>query len=74
MRIYTCSEARQKLASLLDKVRLEGEVRIRRKDGTVYAIKQVKEEVSPLEAAGIRTTLTAEEIVEYVREGRERKI
>ena len=73
MRIYTFSEARQKLASLLDKVRLEGEVRIRRKDGTVYAIKQVKEEVSPLEAAGIRTTLTAEEIVEYVREGRERE-
>jgi len=73
MRIYTFSEARQKLASLLDKVRLEGEVRIRRKDGTVYAIKQVKEEVSPFEVAGVRSTLTAEEIVGYVREGRERE-
>ena len=73
MRIYTFSEARQKLASLLDKVRSEGEVRIRRKDGTVYAIRQVTEEVSPLDVPGIRSTLSAEEIVGYVREGRERK-
>ena len=72
MKIFTFSEARQKLASLLDTVRREGEVRIRRKDGTVYAIRQVKEEVSPLEVAGIRSTLTAAEIVKYVREGRER--
>ena len=72
MKIFTFSEARQKLASLLDTVRREGEVRIRRKDGTVYAIRQVKEEVSPLEVAGIRSTLTTSEIVQYVREGRER--
>ena len=72
MRIYTFSEARQKLASLLDRVRSEGEVRIRRKDGTVYAIRQVTTERSPLEVEGIRSTLTAEEIVEYVREGREK--
>jgi hypothetical protein len=73
MKIFTFSEARQKLASLLDTVRLEGEVRIRRKDGTVYSIRQVKEEVSPLEVTGIRTALTTTEIVQYVREGRERK-
>jgi antitoxin Phd len=73
MKIFTFSEARQKLASLLNTVRLEGEVRIRRKDGTVYAIKQVTEEMSPLDVKGIRSTLSAEEIVEYVREGRERK-
>lgn len=71
MRIYTFSEARQKLASLLDKVRSEGEVRIRRKDGTVYSIRQVTTESSPLEVEGIRSTLTADEIVQYVREGRE---
>ena len=73
MKIFTFSEARQKLASLLETVRQEGEVRIRRRDGTVYAIRQIKEEVSPFEVAGIRSTLTATEIVQYVREGRERK-
>jgi len=72
MRIFTFSEARQKLATLLDTVRLEGEVRIRRKDGTVYAIRQVTLEGSPLEVKGVQTSLTADEIVEFVREGRER--
>lgn len=72
MKTFTFSEARQKLALLLDTVRQEGEVRIRRKDGTVYAVRQVKEKVSPLEVAGIRSTLTTAEIVQYVREGRER--
>lgn len=72
MKIFTFSEARQKLASLLETVRLDGEVRIRRRDGTVYAIRQVTEEVSPLDVRGIQSTLSAEEIVGYVREGRER--
>ena len=72
MKIFTFSEARQKLASLLETARQEGEVRIRRKDGTVYAIRQVKERTSPFEVPGIRSTLTADEIVQYVREGRER--
>ena len=72
MKIFTFSEARQKLASLLDMARLEGEVRIKRKDGTVYAIKKVMMEGSPLDVQGTQATLTAEEIVEYVREGRER--
>jgi hypothetical protein len=72
MRIFTFSEARQKLASLLDTVRLEGEVRIRRKDGTVYAIKQITQEGSPLEVKSIQASLSADEIVDFVREGRER--
>jgi antitoxin Phd len=72
MKIFTFSEARQKLASLLDMVRLEGEVRIKRKDGTVYAIKKVTMEGSPLDVQGTQAIFTAEEIVGYVREGRER--
>ncbi len=73
MRIYTFSEARQKLASLLDRVRSEGEVRIRRKDGSVFAIRQVTNKVSPLDVEGVQSSLTADEIVEYVREGREER-
>lgn len=73
MRIYTFSEARRKLTFLLDKARFEGEVRIRRKDGSVYAIRRVTYEGSPLEVEGVQSSLTADEIVEYVREGSERK-
>jgi len=33
---YSYSEARQKLASLLEQAAKEGEVRIRRKDGQIF--------------------------------------
>ena len=72
MKIYTFSEARQKLASLLDMAKDEGEVRVKRKDGSVFAIKPVTYEGSPLDTEGVKTSLTAEEIVQYVREGREK--
>jgi hypothetical protein len=36
MNVYTYSEARQNLASLLDQAAREGEVRIQRKDGQVH--------------------------------------
>jgi len=72
MKIYTFSEARQKLASLLSMAKDEGEVRIKRKDGSVFAIKPVTYEGSPLDTEGVETSLTAEEIVQYVREGREK--
>ncbi len=72
MKVYTFSEARQKLASLLSMAKDEGEVRIKRKDGSVFAIKPVTYEGSPLDTEGVQTSLTAEEIVRYVREGREK--
>jgi hypothetical protein len=72
MKVYTFSEARQKLASLLSLAKDEGEVRVRRKDGTVFAIKPVSYEGSPLNTEGVDTSLTADEIVQYVREGREK--
>ena len=72
MTTYTFSEARQKLSSVLDRARKEGEVLIRRKDGTVYAIKPVKKSESPLDVEGVDLSLSAQEIVNYVREVRER--
>jgi len=39
MMVYTYSEARQKLAQLLDEVLEEGEVRIKRKDGQEFLVK-----------------------------------
>jgi hypothetical protein len=72
MKVYTFSEARQKLASLLSMAKDEGEVRIKRKDGSVFAIKPVTYEGSPLDTEGVQTSITADEIVQYVREGREK--
>jgi len=72
MRVYTYSEARQNLADLLDQAGDEGEVRIRRRDGSEYVIRPRRREGSPLDVPPVSTEVSAEEIVAAVREGRER--
>ena len=56
----------------LEQAAKEGEVRIVRKDGTVFVIKPQPRAESPLDVEGVDLELTAEEIVEFVRESRER--
>lgn len=68
--VYTYSEARQNLASLLEQAVREGEVRIRRKDGQIFIIIPEVTQGSPLDVEGIDLGLTAEEIVEFIHEGR----
>lgn len=70
MEVYTYSEARQSLSSLLDKAAQEGEVRVRRKDGQVFAIRPVAPEDSPLNVRAIDLGLTTEEILQFIQEGR----
>jgi len=72
MIVYTYSEARQNLASLLDQAAKEGEVRIRRKDGQVFVIKLQPRADSPLDVQAVNLDVTTDEIVSIVREGRER--
>lgn len=72
MTTYTVSEARQKFASVLEKARTEGKVLIKRKDGSVFEIKPIVENESPLNVEGVDVELSAEEIVSSVREVRER--
>ena len=70
MRIYTYSEARQNLASLLEKAAQEGEVRIKRKDGQVFVIRPQTTEGSPLDIEGVELGITTTEILEAIQEGR----
>ena len=70
--VFTYSEARQKLATVLEQSRTEGEVRIKRKDGQEFVIKPAEKPASPLDVDGIDLEISAEEIVGFVREVRER--
>lgn len=70
MVVYTYSEARQQLASLLDKAIEEGEVRIKRKDGQVFVIKPEPKTGSPLDIEGIDLGVTTAEIVEFIHQSR----
>ncbi len=72
MTVYTYSEARQKLAAVLDQAMKEGAVQIRRRDGTIFVIRLEQPQGSPLDVGSIQTDVTTEEIIEIIREGRER--
>ena len=72
MTIYTFSEARQNFASVLENAKTEGRVLIRRKDGSLFAIQPLTKKDSPLDIEGINIGLTSSEIVDIVREVRER--
>jgi PAS domain-containing protein len=72
MTVYTYSDARQNLASLLEQALREGEVRIRRKDGRMFVLRPEISYDSPLSnLGGVDLGLTTEEIVRFVRESRE---
>lgn len=70
MRVYTYSEARQKLASVLDRAQSTGKVLIRRKDGSAFALTPEQTSRSPLDVPSIRAKVSTEELVEIVKKGR----
>lgn len=70
MDVYTYSEARQQLSSLLDEAESTGKVIIRRKDGRRYAVVPELPPASPLDVPPARTELTAKEVVKLVRRQR----
>jgi len=72
VRSYTFSEARQNFSSVLDRAKAEGQALIRRKDGSLFVVKPMTKSSSPLDVKGVDTGLSAKEIVETIREGRER--
>ena len=72
MRTFTFSEARQRFASVLEKAKIEGKVLIKRKDGTLFEIHPVPKMDSPLNIEGVNLDLSANEIVNIVREIRRR--
>ena len=72
MKVYTYSEARQQLASLLDAAQRDGAVRIRRKDGRSFILQPEASTTSPLDVQGVSLGISTPEIVSLVREGRER--
>jgi antitoxin Phd len=71
MQVYTFSEARQKLASILEQASKDGEIKIKRRDGRSYILKPEISTKSPLDVEGIDIGISASEIIDFVREGRE---
>jgi len=73
MKVYTYTEARQRLARVLDEARSGGEIRIKRRDGSEFAIRPVPSGKSPLDVPGVETGIARDEILAAIRESRERE-
>ena len=71
MKTYTYTEARQKLAALLDLARREGRVQIRRRDGQLFVVQPARPQGSPLDVPGVRVRLRRGEAQEWLTESRE---
>lgn len=72
MNTYTYSQARQQLASLLDKAQADGKVLIKRKDGSMFELRPFIDNKSPLDVKGIDINIKKSEILDVIREVRER--
>jgi prevent-host-death family protein len=72
MQVYTYSEARQKLASVLDKAEATGSVIIQRRDGRSFTLVPQKTPVSPLDVPSVGARISTGELVDLVREERGR--
>ena len=70
--MQTYHENQQSLAFLLEQAQREGEIRIQRADGQVFVLKPEAASRSALDVAGVKLSVSTEEIVKVIREGRER--
>jgi len=73
MREYTFTEARQNFASVLDKAKNEGAVCIKKRNGDSFYIKLAQTKISPLDIKGVNLGLSSLDIVDLIRECRERE-
>lgn len=75
MTIYTYSQARQQLAEVLEKALQEGEVVIRRRDGSSFSLKpNANLDNSPLDVKGVKLNVTTDDILSWIHEGRSRTL
>ena len=72
VQVYTYSEARQKLSTVLDKAEVSGKVLIRRRDGRTSALQPEATKTSPLDVPSISARISTKEIVSLVKKERGR--
>ncbi len=69
MKVYTYSQARQKLSELLNQAQHE-EVLIRRKDGAIFSVISKRKKKSPFDVKGIKANVSTQDILDAIKESR----
>ena len=72
MKEYSFTEARQNFAALLDEAKKEGAVCIKKRNGDSFFVKPAVNKKSPLDIRGVDLNLSSSDIVDVIRQGRER--
>jgi prevent-host-death family protein len=72
MNVYTYTQARQNLASVLDKAQTEGEVLIKRRGGGIFIVKSQKQsqKKSPFDIKGVDARIGVKAILKCIEAGR----
>jgi len=73
MKVYTYSEARQRLSEVLDIAR-EEEVIIKRRGGETFSVSFKASPESPFDIPGIKTKATTADILDAISESRSRAL
>lgn len=72
MKIYTYSQARERLANILEESKKE-EIIIRRRKGDLFSVvPKTPVRRSPFDIAGLQKNISRKEILEAIQESRER--
>jgi hypothetical protein len=69
VKVYTYSEARQKLSEVLDRAARE-RVSIKRRRGEMFEVVRRAVSVSPFDVPGVKTKATTDDILRAIRESR----
>ncbi|PIE89451.1 MAG: prevent-host-death protein [Acidobacteria bacterium] len=70
MRVFTYSEARQKLSAVLDLARSE-EVIIKRRGGEIFTVaSRSSKDTSPFDVQGVKTNATTDDILDAIQSSR----
>ncbi|MDE2665570.1 MAG: type II toxin-antitoxin system Phd/YefM family antitoxin [Acidobacteriota bacterium] len=73
MDVYSYSEAKRRLSSVLDKAESTGRVLIRRRDGRTYSLVPERIASSPLDVPSVNANISTEEVVKLIRRERGRR-
>lgn len=71
MKVFTYSQAREQLAAVLEEAKRQ-EVVIRRRNGDQFNITVRRGDRSPFDVPAVRTKATTQDILDAIRESRER--
>ncbi|MGW8257879.1 MAG: hypothetical protein ACWGMZ_10375 [Thermoguttaceae bacterium] len=70
MKIFNDNEAKQNLEQILGEAQKEGAVGIRQQDGQTFILRPENIPESPLDVPGLNMSITTEEIIGFIHEGR----